>query len=54
MPQVEPALKKFGANVRARRDLAQDKLFELTDVYRTYVYTYPAKASQSLNTVVRW
>ena len=40
MPPAEPALKKFGANVRARRDardLSQEKLAELADLDRTYI-----------------
>jgi transcriptional regulator with XRE-family HTH domain len=40
MPAPEPALKKFGSNVRARRDakeLSQEKLAELADLDRTYI-----------------
>ena len=40
MPVPELSLKKFGANVRARRDakdLSQEKLAELADLDRTYV-----------------
>jgi transcriptional regulator with XRE-family HTH domain len=40
MPASEPALKKFGANVRSRRDakeLSQEKLAELADLDRTYI-----------------
>ena len=40
MPDLEPALKKFGANVRARREakeLSQEKLAELADLDRTYI-----------------
>jgi transcriptional regulator with XRE-family HTH domain len=40
MPAPEPALKKFGANVRTKRDakeLSQEKLAELADLDRTYV-----------------
>lgn len=40
MPVPEPALKKFGANVRAKRDakdLSQEKLAELADLDRTYI-----------------
>ena len=40
MPASEPALKKFGSNVRARRDakeLSQEKLAELADLDRTYI-----------------
>ena len=40
MPHPEPALKKFGANVRTRRDareITQEKLAELADLDRTYI-----------------
>ena len=40
MPASEAALKRFGANVRARRDskdLSQEKLAELADLDRTYI-----------------
>jgi transcriptional regulator with XRE-family HTH domain len=40
MPVPEPALKKFGANVRAKREakeLSQEKLAELADLDRTYI-----------------
>jgi transcriptional regulator with XRE-family HTH domain len=40
MPAPELALKKFGSNVRARRDakeLSQEKLAELADLDRTYI-----------------
>jgi transcriptional regulator with XRE-family HTH domain len=40
MPATESALKKFGANVRARREsrkLSQEALSEKADVDRTYV-----------------
>jgi len=40
MPALDPALKKFGANVRARReshDLSQEALAELADLDRTYI-----------------
>ena len=40
MPAPDPALKKFGANVRARResrDLSQEALAELADLDRTYI-----------------
>ncbi len=40
MPPLEPALRKFGDNVRARRDaqdLSQEKLAELADLDRTYI-----------------
>lgn len=40
MPPLESALRKFGDNVRARReaqDLSQEKLAELADLDRTYI-----------------
>ena len=40
MPAPDPALKRFGANVRARREareLSQEKLAELADLDRTYI-----------------
>ncbi len=40
MPAPEPSLKKFGANVRAKREakvLSQEKLAELADLDRTYI-----------------
>lgn len=40
MPAPEPALKKFGANVRAKREakeFSQEKLAELADLDRTYI-----------------
>jgi len=40
MPPPEPALRKFGANVRAKRDakkLSQEKLAEFADLDRTYI-----------------
>ena len=40
MPAPELPLKKFGANVRTRRDakeLLQEKLAELADLDRTYI-----------------
>jgi transcriptional regulator with XRE-family HTH domain len=40
MPAPELALKKFGSNVRTRRDakeLSQEKLAELADLDRTYI-----------------
>ncbi|HTB79278.1 MAG TPA: helix-turn-helix transcriptional regulator [Opitutaceae bacterium] len=40
MPVTESALKKFGANVRTKRDekeLSQEKLAELADLDRTYI-----------------
>lgn len=40
MPVPNPILKKFGANVRARREareLSQETLAELADLDRTYI-----------------
>ena len=40
MPAKEPALKKFGDNIRARRDaqdLSQEQLAERADLDRTYI-----------------
>ena len=40
MPVPEIALRRFGANVRAKRDakeLSQERLAELADLDRTYV-----------------
>lgn len=40
MPSTEPALKKFGENVRALRvaqDLSQEQLAERADLDRTYI-----------------
>ena len=40
MPAQSPILRKFGENVRARRetkDLSQEKLAELADLDRTYI-----------------
>ncbi len=40
MPVTEPILKKFGDNVRARRekqDLSQEQLAERADLDRTYI-----------------
>jgi transcriptional regulator with XRE-family HTH domain len=40
MPALDPALKRFGANVRTRREahlLSQEKLAELADLDRTYI-----------------
>ena len=40
MPAKEPALRKFGDNVRSRReaqDLSQEKLAERADLDRTYL-----------------
>ena len=40
MPAPEPALKKFGANVRAKREaqeLSQEALAERADLDRTYI-----------------
>jgi len=39
-PPPEPALKKFGDNVRAKREalaLSQEKLAELAELDRTYI-----------------
>lgn len=40
MPTPDPALRRFGLNVRARREareLSQEKLAELADLDRTYI-----------------
>jgi transcriptional regulator with XRE-family HTH domain len=40
MPALDPALKRFGATVRTRREaqkLSQEKLAELADLDRTYI-----------------
>ena len=40
MPPSDPALKKFGSNVRSRRDaldLSQEQLAERADLDRTYI-----------------
>lgn len=40
MPPSEPALRKFGSNVRNRRealDLSQEQLAEKADLDRTYI-----------------
>lgn len=40
MPAPEPVLRKFGDNVRAKReaqDLSQEKLAELANLDRTYI-----------------
>jgi transcriptional regulator with XRE-family HTH domain len=40
MPPTKPALKRFGANVRAKREakeLSQEKLAEIADLDRTYI-----------------
>jgi transcriptional regulator with XRE-family HTH domain len=40
MPPSEPALRKFGSNVRSRRealDLSQEQLAEKADLDRTYI-----------------
>jgi ribosome-binding protein aMBF1 (putative translation factor) len=40
MPPLESALRKFGDNVRARREaqgFSQEKLAELADLDRTYI-----------------
>ena len=39
MPPLDPVLRKFGDNVRAKREalnLSQEKLAELADLDRTY------------------
>ena len=39
-PEKSPALKRFGANVRAlreKRDLSQEALAEIADLDRTYI-----------------
>ena len=57
MPVPEPVLRKFGANVRAKRDakeLSQEKLAELADLDRTYVSSVERGARNiSMLSVVR-
>jgi transcriptional regulator with XRE-family HTH domain len=57
MPTPEPSLKKFGANVRARRDakeLSQEKLAELAELDRTYISSVERGARNiSMLSVVR-
>jgi len=57
MPVLEPSLRKFGANVRAKRDakeLSQEKLAELADLDRTYISSVERGARNiSMLSVVR-
>lgn len=57
MPATELSLKKFGANVRARRealDLTQEQLAERADLDRTYISGVERGVRNlSLNSVVR-
>lgn len=57
MPPPEPALKRFGASVRAKRDakeLSQEKLAELADLDRTYISSVERGARNiSMLSVVR-
>lgn len=57
MPATEPALKKFGDNVRSRReaqDLSQEQLAERADLDRTYISGVERGVRNlSLNNVVR-
>jgi transcriptional regulator with XRE-family HTH domain len=57
MPVPEPVLKKFGANVRAKREskeLSQEKLAELADLDRTYISSVERGARNiSMLSVVR-
>lgn len=57
MPATEPALKKFGDNVRARRekqDLSQEQLAERADLDRTYISGVERGVRNlSLNSIVR-
>ena len=57
MPVTEPALKKFGANVRSRREaqnLSQEQLAERADLDRTYISGVERGVRNlSLNSVIR-
>ncbi len=57
MPATEPTLRKFGDNVRARReaqDLSQKQLIERADLDRTYISGVERGVRNlSLNSVVR-
>jgi len=57
VPATEPALKKFGDNVRARRekqDLSQEQLAERADLDRTYISGVERGVRNlSLNSIVR-
>ena len=57
MPATEPTLRKFGDNVRARReaqDLSQEQLAERADLDRTYISGVERGVRNlSLNSVVR-
>ena len=57
MPSTEPALKKFGDNVRSRRealDYSQEQLAERADLDRTYISGIERGVRNlSLNSVVR-
>ena len=57
MPAKEPTLKKFGDNVRSRRealDLSQEQLAERADLDRTYISGVERGVRNlSLNSVVR-
>ena len=57
MPATEPALRKFGDNVRSRReaqDLSQEQLAERADLDRTYISGVERGVRNlSLNSVVR-
>ena len=57
MPATEPALRKFGDNVRSRREaqeLSQEQLAERADLDRTYISGVERGVRNlSLNSVVR-
>ncbi|MCW5548673.1 MAG: helix-turn-helix transcriptional regulator [Opitutaceae bacterium] len=57
MPAKDPTLRKFGDNVRARRealDLSQEQLAERADLDRTYISGVERGVRNlSLNSVVR-
>lgn len=57
MPATDPTLKRFGDNVRARREalnLSQEQLAERADLDRTYVSGVERGVRNlSLNSVVR-
>jgi len=57
VPATEPTLRKFGDNVRARReaqDLSQEQLAERADLDRTYISGVERGVRNlSLNSVVR-